>query len=234
MASTQITFNDKVENNGATVEGQGRAVDWNEVKNVVNSNALSLALIEDEYDTRLAGTLNTTAFTPTADYHPATKKYVDDNGGGGTSLSIAIIEDQKPSGTNGGTFTSGARRTRDLNTITSDIDSIVTLNANQFTLQAGTYLIEANATAIGVSSHQCFLQNITDATTDIVGKNLYADEASADCNESSLVGVITLTSTKTFELQHECKVTKSGNGYGGNTDTFSYNVYSQVKITKTA
>jgi hypothetical protein len=27
---------------------------------------------------------NTSAFTPTADYHPATKKYVDDNGGGGT------------------------------------------------------------------------------------------------------------------------------------------------------
>ena len=26
---------------------------------------------------------NTTAFTPTADYHPSTKKYVDDNGGGG-------------------------------------------------------------------------------------------------------------------------------------------------------
>ena len=25
---------------------------------------------------------NTTAYTPTADYHPATKKYVDDNSGG--------------------------------------------------------------------------------------------------------------------------------------------------------
>ena len=36
MALTQITFNDKVENNGATVEGQGRAVDWNEVKTVTN------------------------------------------------------------------------------------------------------------------------------------------------------------------------------------------------------
>lgn len=31
-----------------------------------------------DYDTELAGTANTTAFTPTADYHPATKKYVDD------------------------------------------------------------------------------------------------------------------------------------------------------------
>lgn len=42
-----------------------------------------------DYDTELAGTTNTTAFTPTADYHPATKKYVDDNaGGGGTGLTL--------------------------------------------------------------------------------------------------------------------------------------------------
>lgn len=31
-----------------------------------------------DYDTELAGTANVTSFTPTADYHPATKKYVDD------------------------------------------------------------------------------------------------------------------------------------------------------------
>ena len=42
MALTQITFNDKVENNGATVEGQGRAVDWNEVKTVTNGVINSL------------------------------------------------------------------------------------------------------------------------------------------------------------------------------------------------
>lgn len=31
-----------------------------------------------DYDTELSGTTNITAFTPSADYHPATKKYVDD------------------------------------------------------------------------------------------------------------------------------------------------------------
>lgn len=38
-----------------------------------------------DYDSELAGTTNTTAFTPSADYHPATKKYVDDEitGAGG-------------------------------------------------------------------------------------------------------------------------------------------------------
>lgn len=36
-----------------------------------------------DFASNLAGTTNTTAFTPTADYHVATKKYVDDNAGGG-------------------------------------------------------------------------------------------------------------------------------------------------------
>jgi len=42
-----------------------------------------------DYDTELAGTTNTTSFTPTADYHPATKKYVDDNAGGSGPTLLA-------------------------------------------------------------------------------------------------------------------------------------------------
>lgn len=43
-----------------------------------------------DYDTELAGKTNTTAFTPSADYHPATKKYVDDNtGSSGATLLTA-------------------------------------------------------------------------------------------------------------------------------------------------
>ena len=38
---------------------------------------------------------NTKEFTPTSDYHPATKKYVDDGGGGGTDA--AAIHDDTPS-----------------------------------------------------------------------------------------------------------------------------------------
>ena len=31
---------------------------------------------------------NTTSYTPTSDYHPATKKYVDDNAGSGGDYNI--------------------------------------------------------------------------------------------------------------------------------------------------
>jgi len=44
-----------------------------------------------EYATNLAGTTNTTSFTPTADYHPATKKYVDDNAWWGRWSSDRVL-----------------------------------------------------------------------------------------------------------------------------------------------
>ena len=45
---------------------------------------------------------NTTAFTPTADYQPATKKYVDDAaGGGGTTI---VLSSTQPSGLKAGDY----------------------------------------------------------------------------------------------------------------------------------
>ena len=45
---------------------------------------------------------NATAFTPTADYQPATKKYVDDSAGGG-SVQI-VLSSTQPSGLKAGDY----------------------------------------------------------------------------------------------------------------------------------
>ena len=58
-----------------------------------------------------------------------------------TFVSYAIIAEQQSAGTEAGTFTSGAWRTRSLNTEITDPDGIVSLSSNGFTLQAGTYFI---------------------------------------------------------------------------------------------
>ena len=50
-----------------------------------------------------------------------------------TFTSYAIIADVKASNADGGTFTSGAWRTRDLNTEITDPDGIVSIYSNQFT-----------------------------------------------------------------------------------------------------
>ena len=74
--------------------------------NIVKTEQKSGSLLIDQ-NNRLAmplGCNNTTAYTPTADYHPATKKYVDDAvaGGGGTTYTagdyIKIDANNKISG----------------------------------------------------------------------------------------------------------------------------------------
>ena len=149
----------------------------------------------------------------------------------GETISVAVIEDQKPQNTNGGTFTSGAWRTRDLNTVTSDDDSIVTLNANQFTLQAGTYLIEAFATSYRVARSVAKLYNVTDVTDEIIGLATFANNASGNTVISHIEGSIVLSAPKTFEIQHECQTTQTSDGFGIGSN-FGVEVYSQVKITK--
>ncbi len=56
--------------------------------------------------------------------------------GFGLFSSYAIIADHKAQNTAGGTFTSGAWRTRDLNTEITDPDGIVSIASDQFTLAA--------------------------------------------------------------------------------------------------
>lgn len=52
-------------------------------------------------------------------------------------IPVAVIQDQKSSGTDGGTFTSGAWRTRTLNTtVLNTIGAGFSLSSNQFTLAA--------------------------------------------------------------------------------------------------
>ena len=45
---------------------------------------------------------NATAFTPTADYQPATKKYVDDSAGGGGAQ--IVLSSSQPSGLKAGDY----------------------------------------------------------------------------------------------------------------------------------
>ena len=55
---------------------------------------------------------------------------------GGKFSSYAVICDQKSNNTDGGTFTSGAWRTRDLNTELCEAEGLVSSSSNQFALSA--------------------------------------------------------------------------------------------------
>ena len=138
------------------------------------------------------------------------------------------IQDQKPSGTAGGTFTSGAWQTRTLNTKVYDTIGS-TLSSNQFTLPQGTYIVTAYLPTLNTFTSQGRMQNITDATTSLLGQSAVTGNTAGGV--AIINGVVTLNSTKTFEIQHRCATTVTTNGFGY-PSSWGTEVYSEVKIYK--
>jgi hypothetical protein len=156
-------------------------------------------------------------------------------GGGGTTVQVALVEGVQTDGTNDGTFTSGAWQTRTLN-FENDPSGIVTVSGNQFTLNAGTYVIRAEAPALQVDQHQARLWNVTDGT-GVYGTTEYSNSSGAFVTNRSIVyAILTLAGTKVFQLQHRCQTTRAFYGFGqGNLASFGgVCVYSAVTITKLA
>ena len=147
----------------------------------------------------------------------------------GGSIWDVIIEDRKPQGTNGGTFTSGAWRTRVLNTLVYNHDSLASLSYNRFTLPAGTYCIDWDAPAYDVAVHRSALYNYTRSTIVAYGTSMRTGSlTSASSNGTT---VITITSPTSFEIRHICKITRDTNGFGIAT-TFGTEIYTRVRIKK--
>ena len=154
--------------------------------------------------------------------------------GSKTFTSYAIICDQKAHNVDGGTFTSGAWQTRDLNTEIADPDSIVSISSNQFVLGAGSYLIEGYANAFDVLLHQARLYNATTSTVVQHGQNAYANSDFNGANNSIVFARTTITGNTTFEIQHRGSTTKASTGFGIANGFGGASIYTIVKIFKEA
>tara|TARA_R110000796_G_C14421942_1_gene420040 strand:- start:242 stop:748 length:507 start_codon:yes stop_codon:yes gene_type:complete len=149
--------------------------------------------------------------------------------------SVAVIADRKTAGTQGGTATSGSWQTRDLNTEVSDVAGIVTIASNQFTLQAGSYIVDWNAVFYNSTNQSISrIYNITDSA--IVSVSISARATSGVGSKLSIgIGYIDITSAKVFELQQRVQTTVSGTGYGLASNayfTMPYEQYALIKIAK--
>ena len=144
--------------------------------------------------------------------------------------SFAIFRDEKTQNTAGGTFTSGAWQTRTLNTTQVNNITGASLSSNQITLPAATYYISATGPVNEVSQNQMKLRNITDGTDELLGVNNYA-LTGQNAGTAVLSGVITITGTKTFELQHRASVTRLNNGFGMACN-FTTEVYATITIMR--
>ena len=137
-------------------------------------------------------------------------------GGFGKFSSYALLAKVHDSGTSTsyfGAYTTGAWRTRDIDTEVSDEDGIVTISSNQFTLQAGNYRIRYGATAYTVNKHALRLRNVTDSSTVGYGVATFGYSYSPILFTEGTVRV-SIASAKVFEVQGYPETTKASNGMG--------------------
>jgi hypothetical protein len=90
------------------------------------------------------------------------------------SNDYICVWEQQTANTAGGTFTSGAWRTRNITTEHSDTGGHCSVASNQITLAAGTYTCLISAPAFLCDRHKARLYNITDGADVLIGTSEYS------------------------------------------------------------
>ena len=152
----------------------------------------------------------------------------------GLFASYALIVDQKTQAADSGTFTSGAWRTRDLNTEIADPDGIVSIATNEFTLAAGSYLIKWSAPAKYVEGNQTRLYDVTGAAAVQVGSSAYnyTNHPTYVCEGPSTgFARVSPSGSNAYRIEHYCELTRATDGFGPFAD-IDVEIYTMVEIYK--
>lgn len=146
---------------------------------------------------------------------------------------LAIVEDQKASGTDGGSAVNGAWRQRDLNTEVYDRDAYVSISGNNFTLIAGTYEISWTSPCRGISEHRSRLFNVTEATVVATSRSASTADSQLTTTEAAGIARVTINDPTVFRIEYRTAQNRSGDGLGvGFTAAGSTEKYTQVVIRK--
>lgn len=161
----------------------------------------------------------------------------DLTGGGssGGTLEYIRVWEQKNPNADGGTFNSGAWRTRILTDMAHYTGSSMTTpspNNNQFKLQPGTYDCFIRAPAHKVDWHQARLYNVTNAETTLVGSTTGASSNYNGGGDALIVGRFTITTATDFEIQHRCDASRANNGFGGGVNYGELNFFTVAEFWK--
>ena len=154
-------------------------------------------------------------------------------GGTGNPISVALIYDQKGATADAGDSTAdGTFRTRELNT-KSDPDSIATLDSNQITLGAGTYLFNWSCPALMSDRHSTLLRDVTGSAILIpVGSSEYTVTSSLNSTRSMGSYIHTISANNTYEIRHMVDVSKTDYGLGIQSQNGINSIYTIVVIYK--
>lgn len=155
------------------------------------------------------------------------------SGSGNNATQYIQLRDEKPQGTDGGSFPANTWVTRILNTKAVDETNQVILSSNQFSLPAGTYTVKIVVPATMVGRHKARLRNITAGTTQIEGTSEFNRSGGTYyASTSSLIqGKFTLTTTTIFEVQHFNNGGNTVNGLGMGVGS-GPEIYTVVELWK--
>lgn len=142
-----------------------------------------------------------------------------------------MVQDQKAQNTSGGTFTSGADQTRDLNTIVTDTHSLATLDSNVLTLPGGVWRCLIMCPATNVDRHQAWLRNDTDGTVLLRGGSSVCGTVATEMTLSVIQGRFLLPSPKGLKVMHRCQTTSATRGFGYEAN-FGIEIFTTAEFWK--
>jgi hypothetical protein len=149
-----------------------------------------------------------------------------------------LLKDVKADGTPGGTFTSGAWRDRDLNTIEKSDPGVtwvlLDIGLKQFELNPGRYHIRAECPAYFVGYSKVRIANTTDSDYRYGINTYHLANTGAEQFNAIAEGFFEFTENKIFKIQHECSNTKTTDGFGliAAITSSAPEVYTTVTIKK--
>lgn len=142
---------------------------------------------------------------------------------------VVLLQDQKSSGTDGGTFTAGSWVDRAIAEI-SDVWALASVTGGvTIGLAPGTWEFEVAAPAHRCGTHQARLYNVTDEAVAAVGISAISPTSDDASTVSHISGVLSIAgpSWKSFKIQHRCGTTRATDGLG-KACSFGTEVYTQA------
>ncbi len=154
---------------------------------------------------------------------------------GTTTNQVVIVQDQKTSGTAGGTSAATTWTTHTLNTKVADTGGNCSLLSNQVTLPAGTYRVTGWAQGTQNSGFKIRLRNVTGSTTLVVGGNAYANASAQYAVTTAIIdGRFTVAASQALELQYYAAGGVATVGLGAAVTSGEVEIYASLTFEKEA
>ncbi|MEI2386030.1 hypothetical protein [Breoghania sp. JC706] len=115
--------------------------------------------------------------------------------------AVLWVRDERPSGEGGSPPVTQDWFARTLQTIEANNIAGASLNADQITLPAGTYTIQASAQVLATQHSRLRLYNVTENASLVEGPMVYARESYSHQIDQHLMGRFVLSAPATLELQ---------------------------------